>query len=644
MRAILLSAVLLLAGLAARAQPDLLSTALAAVEAGDFELAAEATGQMDDPVARDLVTWARLRAENGRFEEYVAFLERRADWPGLPLLRVRGEGSIPEGADPNTVVAYFEPRAPRTGTGALRLAAALEALGRGDEARTEIARAWRELPLTEEETATFLDRYGPILAEHDIARLDNLLWLNESARAREMFPRVPEGWQLLAEARLALRARATGVDALIEAVPEALRGDPGLAYERFVWRMRAGLWPSAGDLILAASADPEGLGRPAEWANRRRSLARDVIRAGEFGRAYRIASTHGLDPETGGFNYADLEWIAGYAALRMGDAAAAVRHFSNFRAVVFTPISLGRAGYWLGRAHEAAGDADAAAEAYALGAEFQSSFYGQMAAERAGIAPDPAFLADEAFGDWREAPFILSPLFHAALLLYEAGEIPLAGWYLAQLTGTLDRSDAGRLAAFALDLGSPHLALMVAKRAAQDGHEIMRGYYPLADLAFDELPAPPALILSIARRESEFRADVISSAGALGLMQVMPATGRAQAERMEVEFSRDRMLADPAFNARIGAGYLAYVAEDLGTNPVLLAAAYNAGPNRARQWIERFGDPRDPEVDIVDWIESVPFRETRNYIMRVTEGLAIYEAQLTGRLPERGLSERLRQR
>ena len=456
-----------------------------------------------------------------------------------------------------------------------------------------------------------------------------------------MFPLVPEGWQRLAEARLALRARAPGVDALIEAVPADLADDPGLAYERFLWRLRSGFWDTAGELMAERSATRDSLGRPLAWADRRADLARDVMREGDFETCYRYAAHHHIDPAREDYAYSENEWLAGYCAYRLGRFDTAVAHFEAFRDSVFTPISLGRAGYWLGRANEAAGNAEAAAAAYALGAQYQSSFYGQLAQERGGLDVDPAFLGAEAYGDWRQAGFTGSTVFHAALLYYEAGQDWPAERFLTHLTESLTREEAGMLGDFALDLGDPHIALRIAKRAARGGHEIMRPYYPVVPaLVQADLPAPAAFILSIARRESEFDPGVVSPAGALGLMQVMPGTGRDTARALGLDYSQARMLDDPAYNARLGASFLAGLFDRYDGNPVLIAAAYNAGPARASDWIERFGDPRQAE-DVIYWIEAIPFSETRNYIMRVTESLAIYEAQLTGELPALGLSERL---
>ncbi|MEM9755409.1 MAG: lytic transglycosylase domain-containing protein, partial [Pseudomonadota bacterium] len=612
------------------------------VEEREFDAARALEADIDDPAARDVVVWARLRARDGDWADYEAFLTRNPDWPGLAFLRRQGEYAIPRNADPGRVVAYFDGAGPQTGTGALRLAEALIALG--DDPAPVLVEAWTRLTLSPDEEAAFLARHGDLLEDHHIVRLDFLLWAGEDGRAERMLPRVPDGWRRLAEARVALQSRANGVDARIAAVPEDLAGDPGLAFDRVVWRMRSGFWDTATDLVEERSTSAASLGRPEIWADRRATLARDVMRDRDYARGYTLAANHFIDPQVDYLAYADLEWLAGYAALRLDRAEDAIRHFSNFREVVFSPISVGRAGYWLGRAHEAAGNDDAAAEAYALGAQYQSSFYGQLAAERGGIPMDPAFLADEAYPSWREQAFLDSTVLQAALTLYQAGDRDLAERFLTHLTESLDRGEAGSLGDLALDLGDPHIALRIAKRAAQSGYEIMRAYYPLDPILDTDLPVPTELALAVARRESEFDPVVRSGAGALGLMQVMPRTGRETAGRLDVEFDERRLLTDPAYNLLLGAGYLDVLIALYGDNPVLIAAAYNAGPSRANAWIERFGDPRDPDVDIVDWIEAIPFNETRNYIMRVTESLAIYEAQLTGSLPEIGLTDRLTQR
>lgn len=645
MRRFLLGICVVLAPLRAGAETEVLQAALAAVAQGDLARAAQVQSDLDDPIARDIVTWTTLRAAPAAapWAAYRDFLARNPDWPGLPYLRTQGEAAIPEGADPAAVIAYFAEQPPTTGAGSLALAQAHAARGDRAAAAAEAIRGWTTLVMTGPEAVALRAAFGGVLnqGDHHIARLDNLLWEGAEERARAMLPLVPEGWQKLALARMALRARENGVDALIAAVPAALADDPGLAYERFVWRMRAGNWDGAGALMAERSTSRQSLGRPLAWADRRADLARDVMREGDFATCYRYAADHRVDPAREDSAFSENEWLAGYCAYRLGRYDTAAGHFATFRDSVASPISLGRAGYWLGRAHEARGDRAAAASAYQLGARYQSSFYGQLAAERGGLPVDPAFLAREDYGNWRQAAFTRSSVFHAALLYFAAGEAWPAERFLTHLTESLGRQEAGQLGDFALSIGDVHVALRIAKRAAQAGHEIMRPYYPIMPaLAETRFPVPNALVLSIARRESEFDPGVVSPAGALGLMQVMPGTGRDTARALGLSYSQEQLLGDQAYNARIGAAYLAELGARYADNPVLVAAAYNAGPSRADEWVARFGDPRRVD-DVIFWIEAIPFTETRNYIMRVTESLAIYEAQLTGQLPRLGLSRRL---
>jgi soluble lytic murein transglycosylase len=627
----------------AQSDAEALAAGLAAYNSGDLAGGSEAAQGLEDPVALDLLAWTRLRRGQGSFEEFVSFLDRNPDWPGLPYLRRQGEPSIPVDGDAATILDYFENDLPQTGAGALALATALANTGNEVVARAVVIYAWTTLVMSGTEAQALNRAFGDFLTEeHHIARLDNLLWENAETRARAMFGLVPEEYIPLAEARLALRARTPGVNALIDAIPAILQNDPGLAYERYIWRIREGYWDTAGELLAERSISPDSLGRPEAWGRRRADLARDVMREGDHELCYTYAANHHIDPDDDYIRFADLEWIAGYCALQLDRAEIAAEHFQRFREVVFSPISVGRAGYWLGRAHEAAGNAEAAAEAYALGAQYQSSFYGQLAQERGGLPVDPEFLGDRDYGDWRTSSFADTDVFHAAMLLHEAGQVNLAERFFTHITETLNETEAGMMGNLMLEMGEPHFALLVAKRAAQSGYEIFPAYYPLAELEDVDLPVPRAFALAIARRESEFDPVVVSGAGAMGLMQVMPGTGRDAARDLGIDFSERRLASDPAYNVLLGSSYLASLLQAYGDNPVLTTIGYNAGPGRARQWVERFGDPREAD-DILDWIEDIPFTETRNYIMRVTESLPIYEAQLTGELPTIGLSERLRQ-
>ncbi|MCX7644842.1 MAG: lytic transglycosylase domain-containing protein [Rhodobacteraceae bacterium] len=619
-----------------------LRAALRAAAAGDWE-AARAEVRGEGPVAADIVEWHRLRAGDGTWAEYRDFLARRPDWPGLALLAQEGERKIPAGADPEAVIAYFAGRPPETGAGLLRLAEAYAARGLLGDAEASLVQGWRTLLLRAEDQAALLAAHGELLRPHHEARLDMLLWRGAELNARAMLPLVSEGWRKLALARIGLRAQADGVDGLIAAVPQALKDDPGLAFERFQWRARKGRNAEAAALALERSVSAEALGRPEAWASWRLVLARAALREGRPREAYRLAARHRL---TEGADYAELEWFAGYVALRaLGDPETALRHFRAFRVAVETPISLGRAGYWEGRALEALGDAEGARAAYEFGGEHQTSFYGLLAAEKAGLPMDATLASGgRAFPDWRGAAFARSSVFEAAQLIRAAGDRLLFTRFLLHLAEPFDTTAYGQLTDWALSVGEHYTAVALAKQAAQRNIILPRAYFPVTGLAETDFGVPPELVLAIARRESEFNPEVVSSAGARGLMQVMPGTAEDMAKALGIPFSRERLTADPAYNARLGAAYLRELIGRFGPNPVLVAAAYNAGPSRPVRWIEEQGDPRSAGTDVIDWIEAIPFAETRSYVMRVTESLPIYRARLSGRTAPIRFSEELRAR
>ncbi|MDZ4135293.1 MAG: lytic transglycosylase domain-containing protein, partial [Paracoccaceae bacterium] len=344
--------------------------------------------------------------------------------------------------------------------------------------------------------------------------------------------------------------------------------------------------------------------------------------------AYRVAARHQL---SGGSAYADLEFLAGFIALRgLGDANTALTHFARLQAAVRTPISLSRALYWQGRAQEAKGDKAAAKTAYAAAARHQTAYYGQLAAERLGMALDPALLSDARPGDWRGAGFARSSVLEAAILLVKAGDRSQGKRFFLQLAEGLDAPALDQLADLALTLNEPHIAVLIAKQAAERGIILPRAYFPVTTLVPDGLAVSRALALAIARRESEFDPTAQSSAGARGLMQVMPGTAQLMAGKLGLPYEVGRLTSDPGYNATMGAGYLRQLVDEFGPSVALVASGYNAGPGRPRRWIGEFGDPRDAQVDMVDWVETIPFNETRTYVMRVVESLVIYRARLKG--------------
>ncbi len=591
---------------------------------------AKASAMAAGAIGADVIEWQRLRAGDGLLGDYEDFLARHPDWPGLPFLKTAGEAAVARSQDPERILAYFGPDQPKTAAGAIALTRALEAKGRHADAVNAATRAWAALKFSGDEQSQILGLYPSDLEVAHEVRLDQILWDGDRAdEAQRMLPLMSKGWAALAAARLALRADKEGVTALVTAVPDSLKDDPGLAFERFLFRMRHDNYTDAAALIIDRSTSAARLGNPAEWADKRASLARYLMRSGDFKTAYKVASTHQLADVS---DYGDLEFLSGYIALRkLNDPAKAMKHFGRLMGAT-TPISQARALYWMGRAHDAAGDAAKAQTAYKQAAQFQTSYYGMLAAERLGLTLDASLLSNAPPpGNWKTARFAKSSVLDAAVRLAAADNEQLSARFMLHLAEGLSDQDVGALAALSLKMKEYRSAVLLAKAAAERGVILPGAYFPVPETVPDGLAVSRALALSIARRESEFDPEARSSAGALGLMQLLPTTAAKVAKDQGLTYSAAKLASDPVYNATLGAAYLKEMVDEFGPAVALIASGYNAGPRRPRDWIAAFGDPRLAGTDPVDWVESIPFTETRTYVMRVAEGVVIYRAKLKGK-------------
>lgn len=604
--------------------PRPLSSALAAAGGSEWSKALD-IAERDGPAAVDIIRWTRLRSGVGDAAEVLSFLDENGHWPGLDYLRRRSEPAFEDASDAQ-VRAFYEHHRPSTGDGALRYARALEAAGQVGEAEATIVLAWRTLDLDVDEHAAFVARYGTLLQAHHAARLSQSIWEGRDGDTSRMMEIVSDDQAKLAKARLALKNDTAGVDTLIEAVPDSLKDDPGLAYDRFNWRVSKGLRDDAKQLMLDQSLVAGGLGFPEKWASYRRSFARDEMRNGSADLAYRLASSHQL---TEGGSFADLEWLSGYLALRyLDNPEQALEHFNNLQDGVATPISLGRAGYWRGRALEALGRNEEAQLAYREGGEHQTTFYGLLAAEKVGLPFDASLAGQERGRPWQETSLKDSDLREAVMLFHAAGLEFEAERFLKHMAETATETELASLGRMVEDAGDPHLEVMLGKEAAQRGIVLPRHYYALHPMKDMQLPVATEMALAIARRESEFDPSVTSHVGARGLMQLMPKTAAAMAQVIGDTEDVSGRLGQWSYNARLGSAYLAQLAEDFSGNVMLMSVGYNAGPSRASGWSSINGDPSLGAVDPVDWVELIPFRETRNYVQRVAESLPVYRARL----------------
>ncbi len=618
--------------------PGLLLAQVSANDVAAISLAADrdflnAYARVDqgDRAIRDLVTWQRLRFGDAAFVDYLTFDANRGDWPGQDVLRREGEALIPANYDPAAVVGWFAQTKPLTGRGALRLAQAHVALGQRDRMQQVLHEAWLTLGLSDADQAALLGAFGAELADLHAARADAMLWRTRTEDAQRMVPLLSSGQAALVAARIGLIRGVASTDALIAAVPADLRNDPGLLYDRMTALANAGRQTDAMALMRPQSTSAAALGEPFRWSGWRRNLARWQLREGNPQVAYELAANHHMTPAEGAAAYADLEWLAGFVQLRfLNDPARALTHFGNAGAEVDSPISISRAGYWQGRALTALKrDADAAA-AHGRAAVHQTAFYGLLSAEVLGQSLDATLSGRDDPRDWQTAPIMRDDMVRAALALLEAGERGKAILFFAELGKRLDAPDLSRLGAALAARGDTYFEVLLGKSAAARGLVVPSVYFPLHPLAEMDLPVSPALALSIARRESEFNVAAGSPVGALGLMQLMPGTASDVARSLSLPYQKARLTTDWRYNVTLGTRYLLDLTERFGNSPVQIAAGYNAGPGRPRDWMAQRGDPRDGSVDVIDWIEMIPFTETRTYVQRVTESLPVYEARLTG--------------
>ena len=610
---------------------DQLARALAAAGARDWTAATEAAAR-SGPMAAALIDWQRLRAGQGTWAEYRDFAALHGDWPGMALFYQRGDVLLRPDLPADEVIGWFGDRRPDTVTGAIAYISALRQTD-PQAAEAELERFWVNQPLNATEQRRFLDRFGAELVPLHDKRLATLLDLGEWQAAQAMLPMGSTEAAGLARARIAMQSGQAGVDRLILALPDSQRDDAGLALDRFRWRVKSKMGDLARDLMLERSTSAEALRLPMEWATRRADYARAAMRVQDWALAERLAANHFL-PQGSDTSFTDLEWLAGYAALRQGAADRAAAHFQRLAANSTSPITLSRAYYWQARAAEARGDAMATEIAFQRAAQHQSAYYGQLAAEhlRLPMSQDFAVTGEgvQTLPEWRGSALRENNVWQAGVWLLAAGDAEQAQRFFLHLAETASGEDIGRMARLMMEVKRPWYALRLAKAAAAKGAIYPAAYFPLTGLETKPLGLPPELVMSIARRESEFNHTVSSHAGALGLMQVMPDTARSMARKLGEPYDQPRLTQDAAYNARLGAAYLEGLRERFGTSIALTASGYNAGPGRPARWLDEFGDLRR-SADPIEWVELIPFDETRNYVMRVAEAMPIYRARISGR-------------
>ncbi|PTM43652.1 lytic transglycosylase domain-containing protein [Bosea sp. 124] len=610
---------------------DSVKSAVAAYRRGALGEGDALAGAIDDRTTRALLEWVAIRSGANliSFSRIDAFLKAYPNYPATTLFRRRAEEMlIAEKKSPAAIRAFFHGQRPVSPAGRIALALVLKAEGKPAEAAALARQSWLQDHLGAPLEKIALDAFGEVLtpADHRL-RAERYLFRENATAALRNAARVSADYVVLARARLAsAKARRPIAPSLISAVPASLKADLSFAFLLAQQARRSDKPDEAAKALANVPRDPALLGDGDEWWIERRLIARKLLDGGDAAKAYEVAAGHGAEDTA---ERIDAEWHAGFIALRFRDQPGiALEHFSEAARQAETPISVARASYWLGRAHEAIGKAEDARAAYERAAEHPVAYYGQLARARLGLPDLP--LRRSASASLQHLPG-----HQGVRLLYRIGERDLAVQMLIDLAQRLHTTPAlEALAAIAQREGDTRALLALGKTALQRGFPLDTAAFPISGVPeFPVLgdPMERAIVHAIARQESAFDPTAMSHAGARGLMQMMPATARETARRANLPFDWPRLGRDALYSAQMGAAHLNDLLKEWRGSYILTFAAYNAGSGNVRKWIDAYGDPRKPEVDAVDWVERIPFYETRNYVQRVMENLQVYRQRLNQR-------------
>lgn len=599
-----------------------------------------------DALAESLLVWNKLtnNVYRASFAELSRFLNANSGWPQEKALRIKAEQAIMISVDqPQDIIKYFSAFPVITATGRVRLAEALTKTGQPQAATPLIREAWASGGLSLADETLVITTYASSLTPTDhLKRVDQLLWQDQLSSARRVLSYIDTDHRLLAEARIAFKLRNKDAETTFTAVPKTLRNSSGLIYDHARWllRIRNDDAPATA-LLLAANGDFEDVSKLTSWSKLRQTLARAAVDRGAYDDAYRLLADHHMagnitnitdDNENDRVAYVETEWRAGWIALRyLRKPADAIKHFQAMQAVAQNPITLSRAAYWAGRSAEALNNGTLAQQWYGRAAQFPDFFYGQLAVEKLGRpipAPDftPPVVSAEAMQAYQARDVV-----QVARLLGQLGEPDLQTQFINTIASRADTLEEKRVAAdLAVEIKRPDLGVRIGKLARNKGMSLAYAAYPRLTLPVG-LDKIWSMAHAITRQESVFNASAHSRAGALGLMQLMPGTARSVSTKLGLPYALGKLTSDPVYNMTLGATYIQDRLDSYGGNAVLAIASYNAGPGNVSKWLNRNGDPRSPSVDVIDWIEQIPFTETRDYVMRVLENAVVYTTIEPGR-------------
>lgn len=616
-------------------------TAVSAVDAafkGQLSEAQALAERSGDPAAIKMVELIYLRdkGKNAGYQRIIRFLDSASNWPLSETLMKRAEQALYVNREPTeTVLSHFEGRKPQTSEGMLALARANLATGNEAAARQWVSKAWErpQLDATTEQLA--LKEFGKLItANDDRRRVAALIYAQETNAAIRASKRLPREYQAAAQTAQALIKNAAGSEKKYAGLSSAMKQWLPVQYalaRHYRWTNQNS---KARAVLAKIPVDHKAIQDGEAWWVERRLIARRSVSLGStdnWKAAYRLATAHGF---SSGPNAIEGEFLSGWIALRyLKDPKTALKHFARIEEIAPTRTDLARAQYWLGRTYAELGSAGEAKAAYRKAAQFPTIYYGQLAREQIGMSKAPIEMAGgqpSAAALNRVAKDEAVRAFKMVAASGRKRELNMFVWSFANRFKSID--DMNAAASLAWDNGGAVLALRLAKAAASKDLDIDYWGYPTKAMPSWSHVGPPvekALVYGLARQESEFDSKAGSHAGAQGLMQLMPGTAKQVAKQYRLPFAESKLTGDPAYNVKLGAAHLGDLIEDYKGSYVLTLVAYNAGPRRAREWLADYGDLRSGQVDPIDWVESIPFQETRQYVQKVLQNVHVYRARLT---------------
>ena len=609
---------------------DIAKKSIQAMEKSQWTTALKNSKNAKDKSIYNFIQWRHLLTTGNQatFYDYMTFIQNNKHYPRISRIKYLAEQKLStDKISPKKIINWFGVDEPLSGYGMLVLGESFIQTGDNEKGIALIKRGWITAELSRASMKSLSKKYRKYLDSKDyINRADYLAWENKYWDLKRMLPYLPKDYQLLYTARQILMSKSYGVDQAIKNVPQKFKNDAGLNHDRLKWRRKRGRIDSSLEILFSIKNNKDYLVRPDKWWVERAIMSRALIYKNKYETAYKVASQHSLDK---GSEFAEAEWLSGWIALSfLNDPILAVDHFNNFYQNVSYPISLARGAYWLGRSYEKIGDKRQSEDWYREATKYLTTYYGQLAFLK--INPSQNFELEEQADvedDYRKY-FYNKELVKITHLLNELNKDKYTKNILRHLANDNIASGSEILAAeLATNISRYDFAIQVSKLASYEKRFHNTFNYPIISVPQyvngRKIPET-AFILSLIRQESEFDMRANSHVGAQGLMQIMPYTAKLVAKQAKLPYSKSRLTSDPEYNINLGSHYIAgLILQYDGAYP-FATAAYNAGPKRVKHWKKINKDPQKKQIDFVDWVELIPFKETRNYVQRVMENYNVY--------------------